>query len=545
MLLGTVLGIVLGPKSNLLEKDLYIVSKSGAGGLFINKGDPNTNVTFPEELDVKLERSSKDAGDGFEKVLFRYDKKVGLLDKTGALKSQLGINGMNGSKELWLRMEKKTLPSGAEVIYPEAISSIGNRFSMWMSFIGKLFMRLIKMVIVPLVFSSIVVGVAGLGDVRKLGRLGTRTLGLYFFTTAVAVSIGIGFAHLIRPGTFMDEGDKARLISQFEGAAGGKADAAAAAPSAWDNILNIVPDNPIGSMADGNMLQVIFFAILFGIGLTLLKKERSKDVVTFLDTIQHVMILMIHMVMALAPIGVFALLAEVVGKSGVSILKALVVYGLTVLLGLLIHGAFVYGGLVRVIAKLPILDFLRAARPAQLIAFSTSSSSASLPVTMECAEENLGISNGVSSFVLPLGSTVNMDGTALYQGVAAIFIAQVFGIDLSLGEQLGIIFAATAASVGAAGVPGAGMITLTAVLTASGIPAVGVALILGADRILDMFRTAVNVTGDLAVTAVMAVSEGENLSLLSRNDDKATPSRGFERRLDKSEKVVIPENKAE
>ena len=215
------------------------------------------------------------------------------------------------------------------------------------------------------------------------------------------------------------------------------------------------------------------------------------------------------------------------------------------MLGLLIHGAFVYGGLVRVIAKLPILDFLRAARPAQLIAFSTSSSSASLPVTMECAEENLGISNGVSSFVLPLGSTVNMDGTALYQGVAAIFIAQVFGIDLSLGEQLGIIFAATAASVGAAGVPGAGMITLTAVLTASGIPAVGVALILGADRILDMFRTAVNVTGDLAVTAVMAVSEGENLSLLSRNDDKATPSRGFERRLDKSEKVVIPENKAE
>jgi Na+/H+-dicarboxylate symporter len=257
------------------------------------------------------------------------------------------------------------------------------------------------------------------------------------------------------------------------------------------------------------------------------------------------MILIIHMVMAVAPFGVAALIAEVVGQSGVSILSALAVYALTVILGLVCLTTFVYGGLVRVLAKLPFIAFLKAARPAQLIAFSTSSSSATLPITLECAEENLGISKSVSSFVIPLGSTVNMDGTALYQGVAAIFIAQVFQVDLSLGDELGIVFAATAASIGAAGVPGAGMITLAMVLTSAGIPAVGVALILGVDRILDMFRTAVNVTGDLAVTAVMAVTEGETLRTLSSDDDVKDKTRGFEGRTAREHKPVEPEGEAE
>jgi len=236
-----------------------------------------------------------------------------------------------------------------------------------------------------------------------------------------------------------------------------------------------------------------------------------------------------------------ALIAEVIGQSGLSMLKALLVYGLTVLLGLSLHAGIVYIGLVKVVAKLSPRTFLSAIRPAQLIAFSTSSSSATLPVSMECAEEKLGVSNAVSSFVLPLGSTVNMDGTALYQGVAALFIAQVFGVDLTLGDQLAIVATATMASIGAAGVPGAGIVTLAMVLTATGIPPVGVALILGMDRLLDMFRTAVNVTGDLAVTAVMAASEGELLRPLSSEQDEADPSRGFEGRLDREQIPVPPE----
>ena len=210
------------------------------------------------------------------------------------------------------------------------------------------------------------------------------------------------------------------------------------------------------------------------------------------------------------------------------------------LLGLAILASVVYGGLVKFVARLPLVGFLKGARPAQLIAFSTSSSSAALPITLECAEENLGVSNSVSSFVIPLGSTVNMDGTALYQGVAAMFIAQVFQIDLDLGDQLGIVFAATAASIGAAGVPGAGMITLAMVLTGAGIPTVGVALILGVDRILDMFRTAVNVTGDLAVTAVIARGEGEDLKVLAPEADRKDPNRGFEGRLDRDAESIKP-----
>jgi Na+/H+-dicarboxylate symporter len=281
--------------------------------------------------------------------------------------------------------------------------------------------------------------------------------------------------------------------------------------------------------------------VIFGIALTMLGEGEGKIIITFFDKVQAAMIMIIHMVMSIAPFGVAALVAEVVGQSGPSVLQALLIYGLAVLTGLALHATLIYGGLVRLLAKMPIGTFMRAIRPAQLIAFSTSSSSAALPVSMECAEENLGVSNSTSSFVLPLGSTVNMDGTALYQGVAAIFIAQVFGMDLTLGDELSIVAAATMASVGAAGVPGAGMVTLAMVLTASGIPQVGLALILGMDRLLDMFRTAVNVTGDLAVTAVMAVSEGETLDPMSDDDDQSNPDQGFERRLERAPEAIDPD----
>ena len=418
-------------------------------------------------------------------------------------------------------------------LFGEAMASV--------EWLGTLFLKALKMIIVPLVTASMIVGVAGLGDVRKLGRLGGRTLGIYLVTTAIAVGIGLLVANLIQPGSFIDAADRARLLAEYGGDVGAKAAAAATAPSALDNVLEIIPTNPLGALASGNMLQIIFFAVILGVALTLLGKGEGQIVVTFFDKIQNAMVMVIHIVMAIAPYGVAALVADVVGNSGLSILKALLAYGLVVLLGLALHTLLVYGVLVRVLARLPLRRFFAAIRPAQLVAFSTSSSSATLPVSMECAEQNLGASNAVASFVLPLGSTVNMDGTALYQGVAAVFIAQVFQMDLGATEQLGIVLTATMASIGAAGVPGAGMVTLAMVLTTAGIPELGLALILGMDRLLDMFRTTVNVTGDLAVTAVMAVGEGERLSPLSSDDDQAHPDRGFERRLERAPEAIDPD----
>jgi Na+/H+-dicarboxylate symporter len=251
-----------------------------------------------------------------------------------------------------------------------------------------------------------------------------------------------------------------------------------------------------------DMLQIIFFALVLGIALSMLK-EKGQTLIKVMDDLQESMILIISGIMKLAPIGVAALVANVVGQSGIGVLKALVIYGFTVLIGLFLHVTLIYGVILKFGAKIKIIDFIKAIRPAQLVAFSTSSSSATLPVTIECAEKNLGVSPQVASFVLPLGSTVNMDGTALYQGVATMFIAQVFGIDLSFSDQISIVLTATLASIGAAGVPGAGMVTLTMVLGSVGVPVEGLALILGIDRLLDMFRTTVNITGDLVVAKVM------------------------------------------
>ena len=552
MIAGAAIGLLLGPQSSLLDHDFYDLGPAKSVVLLADPADPASALPIPGEATLALDALETVSGTAVDalgrstkvpervRVRFEITRQMKLLDG-GELERALGGLKVGQKVEAWLPIQPTALEGGGFLVSPQPVSKLGTRIIAWLSPIGALFMRLIQMVIVPLVFSSLLVGVAGLGDVRKLGRLGGKTLILYLGTTAAAVAIGLLVAHAVKPGGFVGEKDRVALSAQFETAAADRAQAAAASPSAVDNLLAIVPVNPIDSLSRGNMLQIIFFALLFGIALTLLRKEQSRPVVLFFDTVQHAMILIIHMVMAVAPFGVAALLAEVIGQSGWTILQALLVYALAVLIGLAFHLSIVYGALVKFVAKLPLLGFLRAARPAQLIAFSTSSSSAALPVTMECAEENLGVSNSISSFVVPLGSTVNMDGTALYQGVAAIFIAQVFGVDLSIGDQLGIVLAATAASIGAAGVPGAGMITLAMVLTAAGIPAVGVALILGVDRILDMFRTAVNVTGDLAVTAVMAVSEGETLRILSPGADEGDPERGFENRLERGETSVEPD----
>lgn len=559
MAVGVALGLTLGPKSDLLEHDLY-KAKAGAVTLQFDKDDAKTAVDLTgvdlrlRQLEVLTAEMTDKKGTRHQltewvKVRFEVTERM-LLVNGGAFKAQLKARGAQGASVkarpgspviAWLKIANIPLEGGGFQASPTAVSYLGDTIIGFLKPIGDVFMRMLKMVIVPLVFASLLVGIAGLGDVRKLGRLGGKTLGLYFLTTAIAVSIGLLMANLIEPGAYIDEAAKASLVAQFSGDVGSKAAAAAAAPSAIDNILNIIPTNPAASFATGNMLQIIFFAVLFGIALTMLGEGEGQIVVTVFDKVQNAMVMIIHIVMKIAPYGVAALVADVIGNSGSSILLALLAYAGVVLLALAIHAVCIYGGLVVFKAKLPLGRFLAAIRPAQLIAFSTSSSSATLPVSMECAEEKLGVSNSVSSFVLPLGSTVNMDGTALYQGVAAVFIAQVFNMDLTIGDQIAIVATATAASVGAAGVPGAGMVTLAMVLTAAGIPELGLALILGMDRLLDMFRTAVNVTGDLAVTTVMAVAEGETLTLLDDAADAADPKKGFEHRLDQEPEPLEPD----
>jgi proton glutamate symport protein len=518
MLVGILVGLLLGPNSSLLRADIYKVTQWDRLDLRIDRDDPTTALPLPGSTGKPpalvlsiLETIDENDVLTWSRVELEVDEQLLLRDRTGEVAKALGDPEVGDRVELWLAHERTELESGGVVVWPVAISGLGDTIIAWLRPVGIAFMRLITMVIVPLVFASLLVGVASLGDVRKLGRIGVRTLGLYLVTTAIAVTIGLAVAHVLDPGSFVDEGSRMALQAQFEAEAGNQIDKAVDAPSTIDGVLAIIPTNPVASLVSGDMLQVIFFAVLFGIALTLLPDGKGQPVIAFMDRVQDAMVVIIHLVMKVAPFGVAALLAEVVGTSGFSVLQGLLVYGLCVLFGLALHVALVYTPIVRYLAKLSVIGFYRAIRPAMLIAFSTSSSSATLPVTMECAEKNLGVSNPVASFVLPLGATVNMDGTALYQGVAALFIAQVFQIDLSLADQVTIVATATLASVGAAGVPGAGMVTLAMVLTATGIPTVGVALILGVDRLLDMFRTTINITGDLAVCTAMARAEGDDL----------------------------------
>lgn len=375
--------------------------------------------------------------------------------------------------------------------------------------VGTLFIRLIRMIVVPLVFSSLFVGTASLGDVRKLGRIGVKTMAYYLCTTALAIIIGLALANVVKPGSRIDESTRASLMESYEQEAIENIEIAREKPNVIDALIDIVPENPVGSLAEANLLQTIFFALLLGIAVTLVPGDRGRPAIEFFDAIAEAMIQIVHIVMKLAPLGVLALIAAVVGQFGTDILLSLIGYAVVVVVGLGVHVLLVYTTAVKIFSRMTIGRFFRGIRPAQLIAFSTSSSSATLPVTMECVEDNLGVSEEVTSFVLPLGATINMDGTALYQGVAAVFIAQVYGIDLGITAQLTIVVMATLASIGAAGVPGVGIITLAMVLEQVGVPLEGIALILGVDRILDMCRSAVNITGDASAAVVVASTEGE------------------------------------
>jgi Na+/H+-dicarboxylate symporter len=380
--------------------------------------------------------------------------------------------------------------------------------------IGTAFIRLITMVVVPLVAASLLLGTASLGDLRKLGRIGGKTVTYYLATTAVAVTIGLLVSNLIRPGSRIDPETRDSLAAAFQDQAGQAVALAAERPSVVQTLLNMIPTNPIRAAADMDLLPLIVFTILFGAALTLVEEQRKQAVLRLAEGVNQAVMVLIDWIMKLAPYAVFALIAAVVARFGVDLLQSLVFYALAVVGGLLLHAAITYGLVLQFLVKINPLTFLRRIIEAPLVAFSTSSSNATLPVTMEVAEEKLGISNAVASFVCPLGATINMDGTALYQAVAVMFIAQIYGIPLTVGDQLTVVLTATLASIGAAGVPGAGIIILILVLNSVGLgghAAAGIALILGVDRILDMLRTAVNVTGDLTAASFVARTEGEAL----------------------------------
>ncbi|WP_417237953.1 dicarboxylate/amino acid:cation symporter [Bizionia sp.] len=382
----------------------------------------------------------------------------------------------------------------------------------WVKPFGTIFINLLKLIAVPLILASLIKGVSDLKDISKLSKMGGRTIGIYIVTTLIAVSIGLAVVNIIQPGKSISEETRTELVESYKSDAEGKIADAEKQKNAGplQALEDLVPSNIFQAASDnGNMLQVIFFAILFGLGLILIPEEKSEPVKQFFDSFNEVILKLIDLIMLAAPYGVFALLAALVVEApSADLFKALGWYAFCVILGLALMMA-VYAVLVFVITKRTPKFFFNGIAPAQLLGFSTSSSAATLPVTMERVEEHLGVDEEVTSFVLPIGATINMDGTSLYQAVAAVFIAQAFGMDLSFGVQLGIIATATLASIGSAAVPGAGMVMLVIVLAQAGIPEAGLALIFAVDRPLDMCRTTVNITGDAAVSMIVAKSVGK------------------------------------
>lgn len=383
----------------------------------------------------------------------------------------------------------------------------------WIKPFGTIFINLLKLIAIPLIIASLIKGVSDLKDISKLSRMGGRTIGLYILTTVIAITIGLLIVNIIQPGKKISETTQEELVASFADAANEKIKVAEdqKKQGPLQPLVDLVPDNIFAATSENkNMLQVIFFVVLFGIGLILIPIEKARPVKEFFDSFNEVILKLVDLIMLVAPYSVFALLAALIVESpSLDLFKALLWYSLCVLLGLATILFVFYPLLVIYFTKKSYSFFFKGISPAQLVAFSTSSSAATLPVTMERVEEHLGVEREVSSFVLPVGATVNMDGTSLYQAVAAVFIAQAFGIELTFEDQLTIVLTATLASIGSAPVPGAGMVMLVIVLGAIGVPEFGLALIFAVDRPLDMCRTVVNVTGDAVVSMLVAKSVGK------------------------------------
>lgn len=382
----------------------------------------------------------------------------------------------------------------------------------WIKPFGTIFINSLKLIAVPLILGSLIKGVSDLKDISKVSTMGLRTIILYLATTVFAVCLGLMVVNTVKPGNTISESTRTELVASYGGVVDTAKEGAQQAKEAGplQPLVDIVPDNIIGASGENiNMLQVIFFAVFFGICLILIPEKNGRPVKRFFDSFNDVILKMIDVIMLFAPYGVFALLAALVVESpNADLFAALAMYSLCVVFGLFLMYCF-YLLLVWLFAKRKPGFFAKGMSPVQLLAFSTSSSAATLPLTMETVEKDLGVESDVTSFVLPIGATINMDGTSLYQAVAAVFIAQAFGMDLSFGTQMGIVATATLASIGSAAVPGAGMVMLVIVLAQAGIPEAGLALIFAVDRPLDMCRTTINVTGDATVSMIVARSMGK------------------------------------
>lgn len=397
---------------------------------------------------------------------------------------------------------------------------------------GDIFVTLLKLIAIPLVLASLVVGISNLNDMAKLSRMGGKTIAIYMITTTLAIIIGLTVVNVMQPGKTLPEETRNSLMESYTEVVDDRGDAAREVldRSPLQFFVDIVPENFFEAASDnGNMLQVVFVAILLGLGIVNIPLQKGEPLISVFDSLNEVIIKIVDLIMMTAPYGVFALMAVVIVDlagddlgQALNLLSALGWYCLAVVIGLFLHVLIVYSSLFKIFSNMKLTDFFRAIQPAVLLGFSTSSSAATLPVTMERVEKNLGVEEEVSSFVLPVGATINMDGTSLYQAVAAVFIAQALGMDLTIAQQLTIVLTATLASIGAAGVPGAGIIMLVIVLQAIQVPVEGIALILGVDRILDMIRTAVNITGDAAVAVAVAHTEGK-LGALHFDDEDDMP----------------------
>lgn len=479
ILLALILGTVFGTIFSVSPDKLLVTYKSNGS----QKTQTIENWSEFSFWDNEVELKSFDSKDQVSIIKFYETNR-----KRPSLTAYVTIGDESISLRSILKIKKES--TFATVIKP----------------IGTLFIRLLSFLAIPLVVASLIIGAASLGDIRKLGRIGGKTFIIYIATTAVAITLGLGMANLIKPGMKVDPETKERLLGTYD-----SKDAESAVESididVVDFLVNIVPKNPIEALANGSMLQIVFFAVMFGLTLTFIENEKSDNVIKFFDGVSETMIKMVDIIMIIAPLGVFALISATIADFGFDILSTLIWYSAAVIFGLFLQTTFVYGFLVTVFGKMNFFKFLGGLKNAQAIAFSTSSSAATLPITIDCVENKLGVRKEISGFVLPLGATINMDGTALYQGVAAVFIAQVYGFDLGISQQLTIVLTAVLASIGTAPVPGVGLIMLIMILNAINVPGEGIALILGVDRILDMLRTVTNVTGDSAVAVAVAGTE--------------------------------------
>ena len=478
--LGMVLGIVVG-----------VLFKVPANDVTISFVDGNS-VRLQEWNMVAIQNNAKDSKE-FKAtdvaLLIKYVKSKIVPSQSYPTLYVFYNNGGNASYGSVADIKKS--PSIVSYIKP----------------LGDLFLRLLGFVAVPLVLCSLIVGAASLKDIKQVGRIGLKTLTIFMVTTTLAITIGLVLANTIQPGLTLSPELKTQMLEASSSASLSEKMQQNLSIDLVDFVVSIVPKNPIDAMAKGEMIQIVFIAIFFGIALTLIPKTQSEKVIGVLDGISSTLIKMVEIIMMVAPLGVFALLASTVSDFGFEIVSTLSWYMATVLLGLIIM-MFVYGVMVRYYGGIPFGTFYKAIREVQAVAFGTSSSAATLPVTIDTVEKKLKVPNSIAGFVLPLGATINMDGTALYQGVATLFIAQVFGLNLDITQQLTVVFTAVLASIGTAPVPGVGLVMLIIILRSVHVPVEGIALIMGVDRVLDMCRTISNVTGDIATTIVVAKSEG-------------------------------------